>query len=145
MSGFMPYSRQEISDADVAAVAEALRASHLTQGPLVERFEADLARFVGARFAVVFNSGTAALHAAYAAAGIGPGTSVLTTPITFVATANASLYLGGSVRFADVEPDSAQMDPDAADDQSDKSIKVLAPVHFGGEVAGIEALAAVAE
>jgi len=72
MPGFMPYSRQEISDADIAAVAEALRASHLTQGPLVERFEADLARFVGARFAVVFNSGTAALHAAYAAAGVGP-------------------------------------------------------------------------
>lgn len=145
MSGFMPYSRQEISDADVAAVAEALRASHLTQGPLVEQFEADLARFVGARFAVVFNSGTAALHAAYAAVGVGPGSSVLTSPITFVATANASLYLGGSVRFADVEPDSAQIDPNSADDQADRTVKVLAPVHFGGEVAPIEALAAVAE
>ncbi len=145
MSSPLPYSRQDITAADVAAVAEALRAPLITQGPLVDLFEADLARFVGADYAVVFNSATAALHAAYAVLGIGPGSSVLTTPITFVATANAALYLGGSVRFADVDPTTGLIDPDAADDRADKSVKVLTPVHFGGEVASLDVLAAVAD
>ncbi len=140
----LPYSRQDISEADVAAVADALRAPLITQGPLVDQFEADLARFVGADDAVVFNSATAALHAAYAVLGIGPGRSVLTTPITFVATANAALYLGGGVRFADVNPATGLIDPDAVDDRADKTVKVLTPVHFGGEVAPLEALAAIA-
>jgi UDP-4-amino-4,6-dideoxy-N-acetyl-beta-L-altrosamine transaminase len=142
---FLPYSRQEISDGDVTVVSDALRSAHLTQGPLVERFERALAEYVGAEDAVVFNSGTAALHAAYAAAGVGPGDSVLTSPITFVATANASLFLGGSARFADIDPDSALIDPDEADDQADKTVKVLVPVHFGGEVARMESLSAIAE
>ncbi len=145
MTGPLPYSRQEVTDLDVMAVVEALRAPLITQGPMVERFEADLAAFVGADYAVVFNSATAALHAAYAVLGIGPGKSVLTSPITFVATANAALYLGGSVRFADVDPATALIDPDAADDRADRSVKVVTPVHFGGEVAPVEVLAAIAE
>lgn len=145
MTGSLPYSRQEVTDLDVVAVAEALRAPLITQGPMVDRFEADLAVFVGADYAVVFNSATAALHAAYAVLGIGPGKSVLTSPITFVATANAALYLGGSVRFADVDPATALIDPDAADDRADRSVKVVTPVHFGGEVAPVEVLAAIAE
>ncbi len=145
MTGSLPYSRQDITAADVAAVAEALRAPLITQGPLVDLFEADLARFVGSDYAVVFNSATAALHAAYAVLGVGPGSSVLTTPITFVATANAALYLGGAVRFADVDPSTGLIDPDAADDRADKTVKVLAPVHFGGEVAPLDVLAAVAD
>ena len=145
MTGPLPYSRQEVTDLDVVAVAEALRAPLITQGPMVDRFEADLAVFVGADYAVVFNSATAALHAAYAVLGIGPGKSVLTSPITFVATANAALYLGGSVRFADVDPATALIDPDAADDRADRSVKVVTPVHFGGEVAPVEVLAAIAE
>ena len=145
MTTALPYSRQDITDVDVAAVAEALRAPLITQGPLVEQFEADLATFVGADHAVVFNSATAALHAAYAVLGIGPGRSVLTSPITFVATANAACYLGGSVRFADVDPTTGLIDPDAADDRADQTVKVLTPVHFGGEVAPLEVLAAIAE
>ena len=145
MTAPLPYSRQEIAAADLAAVAEALRAPLITQGPMVDRFESELAAFVGAEHAVVFNSATAALHAAYAVLGVGPGASVLTTPITFVATANAALYLGGGVRFADVDPTTALIDPDAADDQGDPTVKVLTPVHFGGEVAPLEVLAAVAE
>ena len=141
----LPYARQDITDVDVAAVAEALRAPLITQGPLVDQFEADLATFVGADHAVVFNSATAALHAAYAVLGIGPGRSVLTSPITFVATANAACYLGGSVRFADVDPTTGLIDPDAADDRADQTVTVLTPVHFGGEVAPLEVLAAIAE
>ncbi len=145
MTTVLPYSRQDIADVDVAAVAEALRAPLLTQGPMVDQFEADLATFVGAAYAVVFNSATAALHAAYAVLGVGPGRSVLTSPITFVATANAALYLGGGVRFADVNPTTGLIDPDTADDRADPTVRVLAPVHFGGEVAPLEVLAAIAE
>ena len=143
--GFLPYARQEISDADIDAVVNALRAALITQGPTAARFEKALAEFVGAEYAVVFNSCTAALHAAYAAAGVGPGTSVLTSPNTFVASANASLYLGGSVRFTDIDPDTGLMDADDVDERAESSVRVIAPVHFGGEVAPIEAIAAVAE
>jgi perosamine synthetase len=143
MSG-IPYGRQEITDEDVAAVARALRDPFLTQGPRVQEFEARLADLTGARYAVAFNSGTAALHAAYFAAGIGPGRSVLTSPITFAATANAALYLGGGVRFADVDPDTILLDPVAATGVSDSEIGVLAPVHFGGQVADMESLARLA-
>lgn len=140
----LPYGRQDIGDADVAAVLAAVRDPWLTQGPGVEAFEAALAEAVGARYAVAFSSGTAALHGAYAAVGLEPGGAVLTSPITFVATANAAFYLGASVRFADVDPATAMLDPNAVDDAADAAIRVLAPVHFGGEVADLPALAAVA-
>jgi len=142
---WLPYARHQIESADHDAVQAALDAPFLTQGPTVDRFEAALAEYVGAQYAVAFNSGTAALHAAYAVAGIGPGASVLTSPITFVATANAAFYLGGWVAFADVDPDSALIDPDIVDGCTDRNVRVLAPVHFGGEVADVECLAAIAE
>ncbi len=142
---WLPYARHQIDAADHAAMTAALEAPHLTQGPTIDRFEAALAEYVGARYAVAFNSGTAALHAAYATAGVGPGSSVLTSPITFVATANASLYLGGWVAFADVDPDSALIDPEVVDQCQDRNVRVVAPVHFGGEVADLECLAAIAE
>jgi UDP-4-amino-4,6-dideoxy-N-acetyl-beta-L-altrosamine transaminase len=140
----LPYGRQEILDIDVAAVAAALRDALITQGPRVAQFEEALATAVGARHAVTFNSGTAALHAAYFAAGIGPGCTVVTSPITFVATANASLYLGGGVAFADVDPATILLDPDAVRAAAPPTTAVLAPVHFGGQVASMEAIAALA-
>lgn len=141
----LPYGRQEISEADIAAVADALRHRHLTQGPAVEAFEARLARTVGARFVVAFSSGTAALHAACAAAGLGPNDAVVTSPITFVATANAARYVGCEVRFADVDPETGLMDPDAADDAASERVRAVIPVHFTGEVANLPALAAIAQ
>ena len=140
----LPYGRQQIGPIDHAAVAEALDARFLTQGPRVELFELALAEFVGASYAVVFNSGTAALHAAYAAAGIGPGGVVLTSPITFVADQNAALYLGGGIAFADVDPDSALIDMGSVERCTDRDVWVVVPVHFGGEVADLERLAAIA-
>ncbi|MGE0552375.1 MAG: UDP-4-amino-4,6-dideoxy-N-acetyl-beta-L-altrosamine transaminase [Gemmatimonadales bacterium] len=141
----LPYGRQAIDEHDVEAVAVALRARFLTQGPGVEAFEVALAEAVGARYAVAFSSGTAALHAAYAVVEIGPGSEVLTSPITFVATANASLYLGGGVRFADVDPDSALLDPNRLEDGKLDHVRAVVPVHFGGEVADLPAISAVAE
>lgn len=137
----IPYARQSITDADIAAVAEALREPFLTQGPAIARFEAALASAVGARYAVALNSGTAALHAAYFAAGIGPDHGIVTSPITFVATANAALYLAAPVHFADVD-DTVMLDPrvvHAADD-----IRVIVPVHFGGQVADLSGISTLA-
>lgn len=142
---WLPYGRHQIGPEDRAAIGSVLDSPFLTQGPEVDRFEAALAEYVGAQYAVAFNSGTSALHGAYAAAGIGPGASVLTSPITFVADQNAAMYLGGWVAFADVDPDSALIDPDSIDDCEDRNVKAVVPVHFGGEVADLESIAAVAE
>jgi UDP-4-amino-4,6-dideoxy-N-acetyl-beta-L-altrosamine transaminase len=140
LSEFLPYARQDVNDDDVRAVVEVLRSGWLTQGPQVEGFENELARMVGARFAVVVCNGTAALHAAYHAAGLGPGQVCLTTPITFPATANAALYLG-----ADVEPDTALIDPEAAARAMGPATRVLAPVHMAGQPADLVALRALAD
>jgi perosamine synthetase len=136
----VPYGRQQITDDDIAAVVEAMRDPFITQGPRVEAFESALADAVGARYAVAVNSGTAALHTAYFAAGVGPENGVLTSPITFVATANAALYLGGQVRFADVDPSNVMLDPAAVAAHADAGTGVLVPVHFGGHVADMGAL-----
>ena len=91
----LPYGRQWIDDADIAAVAEVLRSDLITQGPRAEEFAERVADYCGARYAVAMSSGTAALHAACAVAGISPGAEAITTPMTFAATANPGLYWGG--------------------------------------------------
>jgi perosamine synthetase len=145
MSERLPYGRQHVTDADVAAVSAILRSAMITQGPRVGLFEEALASAVGARYAVAFNSGTAALHAAYFAAGVGKGAEVITSPITFAATANASYYLGGSVRFVDIEPDTVLLDPVELENlRSSAAVTLVAPVHFGGQVADMDAIARVA-
>jgi len=141
----IPYGRQEIDDLDVRAVSEAIRDRLITQGPRVAQFEEALADEVGAGFAVAFNSGTAALHAAYHAAGVGPGRGVLTAPITFVATANAALYLDAPVRFADVDGGSILLDPAAVSAADPADIAVLAPVHLTGQVAPMAQLSQIAK
>jgi perosamine synthetase len=140
----IPYGKQQVDDEDIAAVAAALKLPMLTQGPLVEEFEERLAETVGAKYAVAVNSGTAALHAAYFAAGIRMGTAVLTSPITFVASANASLYLGGSVEFVDVDADLPIMTPDFASASERSDIRAIVPVHFGGHVCDMEGLSSLA-
>ena len=141
----LPYGRQDITDADVAAVVEALRAPMLTQGPAVAEFEEAFAAKVGARFAVAVNSGTAALHAAYFAAGLQAGDDVLTSPVTFVATLNSSYYLGGGVRLADIDPETVLLDPALAREANNtERVRIIAPVHFGGQAADMPAISALA-
>ena len=106
---FLPYARQAIDADDVAAVTAALTSDWLTTGPEVGRFEAALTETLGAPAAVVCNSGTAALHIAYGALGVGPGDAVIVPAITFVATANAARYLGAQPVFADVDADTGLM------------------------------------
>jgi perosamine synthetase len=146
MSERLPYGRQNVTESDIAAVSAALRSAMITQGPRVGEFEEALANAVGARYAVAFNSGTAALHAAYFAAGVGEGAEAITSPITFVATANAAYYLGGRVQFVDIDPRNVLIDPEAL-----KKVKsagrptIVAPVHFGGQVADMDAISRLAK
>lgn len=138
---FLPYGRQEISDADIDAVTEALRAPLITQGPRVQAFERGVAQYLGARHVVAFSSGTAALHAAAHAAGIGFGDEAVVAPITFAASSNCVLYQGGTVRFADIAPDTWCLDASAAMAATGPRTKAIIPVSLAGlpvEVAGLD-------
>lgn len=126
----MPYSRQIIDDDDVAAVAAALRGDFLTTGPLIDEFEAALAAVTGAREAVVFANGTAALHAAAFVAGVGPGDVTATSAISFAASANCAAFLGATPRFADVDPETINIDP--ASLLALGPVKATVPVDFAG-------------
>lgn len=124
----IPYGRQSVSEADVAAVAEILRGPWLTQGPAVPRFEDAVAEYVGADFAVAFSSGTAALHGAAFAAGLGSGDLVATSPLTFMASANCARYVGARPVLVDIDPSTWNIDPDGI--RSD--VSAVVPVHFAG-------------
>jgi UDP-4-amino-4,6-dideoxy-N-acetyl-beta-L-altrosamine transaminase len=140
----IPYGKQEITEDDIKCVAETLRSDYLTQGPKVAEFEERLASYCGARFAVVFSSGTAALHGAYYAAGLEKGDSFITTPMTFAATSNAGLYLGASPRFCDIEDDTGNINTDGIPALIDKSTKLIAPVHYSGMPADMERIHSIA-
>jgi perosamine synthetase len=129
----LPYARQTIEDDDVQAVVAALRSDWLTTGPLVEAFERAAASAVEARHAVAVSSGTAALHAAVFAAGIGPGDEVITSPLTFVASANAVLYLGGTPVFADIRPDTLNVDPAEVAVRVTPKTRAILPMDFAGQ------------
>src|SRR5699024_753287 len=131
-SEVLPYGRQDIDDSDVAAVTESLRSDWLTTGPEVERFETAVAARAGVEHAVSVTSGTAALHVAYAAAGIEPGDEVVTTPLTFVATAATAALLGAKIVFADVDPATGNLDPAAAEAAVTERTRVVAGVDYAG-------------
>lgn len=141
----LPYGRQWVDESDIDAVAAVLRGDWLTTGPAVDTFEAALAEVTGSTFpAVSVTSGTAALHVAYAALGVGPGDTVVTTPLTFVATASTASILGATLVFADVSEDTGNLDPDAVDAVLDEKVRVVAGVDFGGHPIDAPALRAVA-
>jgi UDP-4-amino-4,6-dideoxy-N-acetyl-beta-L-altrosamine transaminase len=137
---FLPYGRQEITDADVEAVAEALRADFITQGPRIAEFEAAMCRYLGAAHAVALSSGTAALHAAAFAAGLGPGDQAITTPITFAASANCARYLGADVRFVDIDPATWNLDTEAAAAAVTDRTRAIVPVSYAGLPVDLEPL-----
>lgn len=135
----IPYGRQEITQADIDAVAEVLRSDFLTQGPMVPRFEAALAAHSGAKFALAANSATSALHIACLALGLGPGDWLWTSPLTFVASANCALYCGAKVDFVDVDPQTYNLSPVELERKLVKAEregvlpKVVVPVHLTGQ------------
>ena len=139
---FIPYGRQDVDEEDIAAVVAVLRSDFLTTGPAVSGFEAALAKRVGAKYAVAVSSGTFALHAAYFAAGVGPGDEVLVPAMTFVATANAARYLDANPRFVDVAASTGLMTTSSLEAVSSDKLKVVAPVHLNGMPVDMQQIAA---
>ena len=141
----IPYATQWVDDEDIAAVAQALKTAYLTQGPLVDEFEAKTAGYCGAKYAVAFNSGTSALHGACFAAGLKAGDEAITSPITFVATANAVLYCGAKPLFADIDPQPTMRHPTAVAGQITAKTKAILPVHYAGQPCEMAALSKLAK
>ncbi|MBU1913439.1 MAG: UDP-4-amino-4,6-dideoxy-N-acetyl-beta-L-altrosamine transaminase, partial [Candidatus Omnitrophica bacterium] len=126
------YGRQTIDKDDVREVARVLKSDWITQGPKIEEFESSLARYCGARYAVCVSSGTAALHLACMAAGIRKGDEAITSPITFLATANSILYTGAKPVFSDINFETGNIDPCAIEKKISRKTKAILPVHFAG-------------
>jgi dTDP-4-amino-4,6-dideoxygalactose transaminase len=140
----IPYGRQSINDDDINAVIEVLKGDWLTTGPMVTAFEASVARAAGTQEAAVVSSGTSALHCAYAALNVSAGDEVITTPLTFVATAATAIAQGATIRFADIQEDTGNIDPHAVAAQLSNRTKVVAAVDYAGHPADLDELAALA-
>ena len=138
------YGGQLIGEDDIDAVGEALRSDWLTQGPLVARFEAAMAEYLGARYAVAVSSATAGLHLASLAAGFGPGDEVVTSPISFVASANCVAYTGAKPVFADIDPDTLGIDPAQVRARTTAATKGVIAIHFAGHPCDMPAISAFA-
>jgi perosamine synthetase len=136
----MPYGHQQIDDEDINAVIEVLRSDWITTGPKVGEFEEAFATYVGSRFAVSFSSGTGALHGATFAAGLGPNDEAITTPMTFCATANCVLYQRAKPVFADVCPDTLNIDPEEIKRHITQHTKAVLPVDYAGHPADLQSI-----
>ncbi|MEW6108854.1 MAG: UDP-4-amino-4,6-dideoxy-N-acetyl-beta-L-altrosamine transaminase [Nitrospirota bacterium] len=135
MEKFIPYGKQFIDEEDIREVVKVLRSDFITQGPGIKEFEDELAAYCDAKYAVVFNSGTSALHGAYYAAGLRLEDEFITTPNTFVATSNAGLYLGSRPVFVDIEADTGNIDASQIEDRITQKTKLIVPVHYAGHPA----------
>jgi UDP-4-amino-4,6-dideoxy-N-acetyl-beta-L-altrosamine transaminase len=145
----IPYGRHYITDEDIDAVINVLKSDFLTQGPSIKQFEDTFAKYVGAKFAIAVSNGTAALHLNAMALNIKPGDKVITTPITFVASANCVRYCGGEVVFADIDPETYLIDinkvRELLENDLNKEIKGIIPVNFAGRVVDMEAFRLLAD
>lgn len=143
----IPYGKHHVDEEDIQAVVDVLKSGILTQGPAIEAFEQAIAKYVGVKYAVALSSGTAALHLAALAAGVGPGKSLVTSPITFVASANAALYVGGRVVFADIDTDTVNMSPESLKRAltNNPDVRAAVPVHFAGLPCDMPAIKAAAD
>ena len=140
----IPYSKQSIDTDDIEAVVEVLSSDWLTTGPKVPEFETALAKFVSAKHAVAVCNGTAALHAAMFALGIGPGDEVILSPMTFASTANCIVFQGGTPVFSDVDPDTLLIDPNLIEDKITTRTKAIITVDYAGQPCDYDALRNIA-
>lgn len=140
----IPYGKQTIDQDDIQAVVDVLQSDFLTTGPKIAEFEQTVADYVGAKYAVAISNGTSALHAACFAAGIGPGDEVITTPLTFAASANCVLYCGGTPVFADVDPKTYNIDPDDIQRKITDRTKAIIAVHLAGQPCDMDAIHSIA-
>ncbi|HWP94752.1 MAG TPA: UDP-4-amino-4,6-dideoxy-N-acetyl-beta-L-altrosamine transaminase [Gammaproteobacteria bacterium] len=147
----IPYGRQSINESDIEAVIAVLRSDFLTQGPAVPAFERAVAEYCGVPYAVACNSATSALHLACLALGLGPGDLLWTSPNTFVASANCARYCGADVDFVDIEPDTANLSPQALADKLARAARdgrlprIVVPVHFAGHSCDMRAIRELAD
>ncbi len=136
----LPYGRQSLDESDIAAVVDVLKSDWLTTGPKIGEFEERFAAWVGARHAVSFSSGTAALHGTAFACGLGPGDEAITTPMTFCATANCVLYQSATPIFANVSPDTLNLDPQKVSEKLSSKTKAIIAVDYAGHPAELDEL-----
>lgn len=141
----LPYGRQLVEPDDIEAVVKVLRSDWLTTGPSVDAFEKAVAQYVGAQHGVAVSSGTAALHAAMYALGLGPGDEVIVPPMTFAATANAAVFMGATPVFADVDAGTLLIDPNAVSRKISTRTKAIMAVDYAGQPCDYEALRPIAE
>ncbi len=141
----VPFARPAIGRSEIREVLETLESGWLTTGPRVKRFEREFADYTGARHAVAVNSCTAALHLSLLAAGIGPGDEVITTPLTFCATANTIVHVGATPVFADIDPVTWNLDPAAAEAAITPRTRAIVPVHYAGRPVDVRAFRALAD
>jgi len=144
MSSFLPYGHQSISEADISAVCDVLRSDFLTTGPKVEEFERRFAEVVGAKHAVAVNSATSALHLAMRVADIGPRDRVITSPNTFLASANCAAFVGATPDFSDIDAISYNLDPGALEQTWRPDTKAVVAVDYAGQPCDMPAIAEIA-
>ena len=140
----IPYGRQTIEEDDIQAVVDVLKSDYLTTGPKIAEFEQIVADYVGAKYAVAISNGTSALHAACFAAGIGPGDEVITTPLTFAASANCVLYCGGTPVFADVDARTYNIDPEDIQKKITDKTRAIIAVHLAGQPCDMDEIHSIA-
>ncbi|MDR2438722.1 MAG: UDP-4-amino-4,6-dideoxy-N-acetyl-beta-L-altrosamine transaminase [Planctomycetaceae bacterium] len=139
------YGHQSISEADINIVVKAMRSEFLTQGPLVAKFEEALCQYTGAKYAVVVANGTVALHLAMLVLEIEPNDEVITSPNTFLASANCVVYANGKPKFADIDSATANIDPKNIEKQITQKTKAIIPVHFAGQSCDMQAIQNIAK
>lgn len=142
---YLPYGKQVLDDADIEAVINVLKSDYLTTGPAIQEFEQKVANYVDANYAVAFSNGTAALHGSCFAAGIQEGDEVITTPMTFAASANCVRYQGGTVVFADINPRTYNIDPDEIEKKITNQTKAIIPVDFTGQPVDLDRILSIAK
>ncbi|CAI8714902.1 UDP-4-amino-4,6-dideoxy-N-acetyl-beta-L-altrosamine transaminase [Bacillus pseudomycoides] len=142
---YLPYGKQSIDEDDIQAVINVLKSDFITTGPTIKQFENQVAAYVGAKYAVAFSSGTAALHGACFAAGISNDDEVITTSMTFAASSNCVLYQGGVPVFTDIKSDTYNIDPNLIKDKITNKTKAIIPVHFTGQPVELEKISKIAQ
>jgi len=143
LNKYLHYSHQSINQEDIASVVNTLKSDWITQGPRIKAFEDALCCYTGAKYAVAVSNGTAALHLSCLAAGIKAGDEVITSPITFAASANSVLYCGGRPLFADIQEDTVNIDPLEIEEKVTKRTKAIIPVHFAGHPCDMEKIGGI--
>lgn len=145
MHAFIPYGTQNIDEEDINEVVSVLKSSFISSGPKINEFENAFAEYVGCKYCVAVSNGTAALHCACMALGLKPGDEVITTPLSFVATANAILYCGAKPVFVDINKETLNIDETLIEEKITKNTKAIIPVHFAGRPCNMDKIKKIAQ